>query len=252
MTDVQATLREINGRGEWFHDPDRPDSHNVGPHLIVIDDFYPDPHAIRELALQQEFHHFAPPLASQVGDEVARIYAKQGTLKSTAVVVFGGQKVNHPIYGFRHNPPEVAQLMAKHLGEEIEHDTWEHGGDYWNGAFHLTDEDFEMKATHTHYKAGDVEPYGWSGVLFLSPDAPRRAGTSIWRSLVTGQCISQYGAFFDPDMSKFEMAFLAENRFNRLVLFRENILHRAERGFGTGTDARLTQTFFFRTRPRAA
>jgi hypothetical protein len=39
-----------------------------------------------------------------------------------------------------------------------------------------------------------------------------------------------------------------ENCFNRLVLFRENILHRAEPGFGDSpATGRLTQTFFFRS-----
>jgi len=47
-------------------------------------------------------------------------------------------------------------------------------------------------------------------------------------------------------MSRVKLALMAENRFNRLVLFRENVLHRAEDGFGqTAQNARLTQTFFF-------
>jgi len=33
------------------------------------------------------------------------------------------------------------------------------------------------------------------------------------------------------------------------VLFRENVLHRAEHGFGHGKKARLTQTFFFQAIP---
>ena len=49
------------------------------------------------------------------------------------------------------------------------------------------------------------------------------------------------------DPSEFELAYLAENRFNRAVLFRENVWHRLEHGFGEGTEARLTQTLFFET-----
>jgi hypothetical protein len=47
----------------------------------------------------------------------------------------------------------------------------------------------------------------------------------------------------------FELALVVENRFNRLVLFREHVLHRAEKGFGsTIQDGRMSQTFFFQSR----
>jgi hypothetical protein len=243
-----SSLAELNARTEWFTDATRPAEDNHGPYVIVVDDFYPDPMAIRELALRQRFEQWSPPSPAQVGDELATRYRRgKGTWKSTAVVVFGGQKVRDPFPGWRHNPRELADRLAAVTGEAIVHETWETGGDYWNGAFHLTDGDYEVSAIHHHYKEGDVAPRGWSGVVYMTPDAPPEHGTSIWRNLATGQCVARFGAYFEADVSKFERAFLVENRFNRLVIFRENVLHRGERGFGAGLDARLFQTFFFRT-----
>lgn len=105
-------------------------------------------------------------------------------------------------------------------------------------------------AGDNHYRSGDVFPRGWSGVVYLSPDPQPWSGTSIWRHKDTNTCIASQGIRYyrGPEtLDHFDLAFLVENRYNRLLLFRENILHRVETGFGTGDDARLTQTFFFQT-----
>jgi hypothetical protein len=86
-----------------------------------------------------------------------------------------------------------------------------------------------------------IDGRGRSGLVHLSETPPERSGTSVWCNRETGSCVAPYGKKFDWDVSNFDLAFLVENRFNRLVLFRENVLHRAEQGFGTGLDARLTR-----------
>ena len=76
----------------------------------------------------------------------------------------------------------------------------------------------------------------------------RRSGVRNWRRASTARCVATFGEQFEQDPAQFELAYLIENRFNRAVLFRENVWHRVEHGFGRGENARLTQTFFFEVR----
>lgn len=235
---------------DWFADETRPVAENAGPHLLIVDGFYPDPDAVRTLALGQEFVQYSPPLAEQVGEEQAGSPEFADTTSrwlATALYTYRGEKVAHPVSGFRHHGPEVQARLADVTGAEIEPDSWALGGDGWNGAFHLRTEGKSAVSIHHHYRDGDVAPKGWSGLVYLSPDAPSDAGTSIWRHKGTGKCIAPKGAVYERDESAFEKVYTVECRFNRLVLFRENVLHRAEHGFGEYKSARLTQTFFFRT-----
>jgi hypothetical protein len=250
----------LNAHPDLFTDPARSSGDNRGPFLIVRDDFYADPEAIRRTALAQEFFQYSPPLAEQVGAEVARQYAvrcpdTRPAWLSSSLLRYRGREVLHPQPGYRHAPPAVRESLALLLGENVPPATWDEMGDWWNGAFHVMYEPWVLGrgAIHHHYKDGDVAPRGWSGLVYLTPDAPPDAGTTIWREKATGKCVASKGATFADDGSRFELALRVENRFNRLVLFRENVLHRAERGFGTTNDTgRLTQTFFFRAEPRHA
>lgn len=249
VTPLYSSIEELNADASAFHDPSRPDCENQGPFLVVRDGFYPEPLAIRRLALQQEYFQYSPPLPEQVGEEVAAQHSDiSPAWFSSSLLRFVGQTVADPQPGFRYAPPEVRQSMAQVTGDDVTVDTWDEMGDWWNGAFHILFETWirGKGAIHHHYKEGDVAPRGWSGVVYLTPDAPPDVGTTIWREKASGRCVASKGAKFEHDAEKFELALLVENRFNRLVLFRENVLHRAEHGFGmTPETARLTQTFFF-------
>ena len=243
-----ASLDELNAQTRWFQDPSRPAQ--SGPFVIVVDDFYPDPHAVRALALEAEYVQYSPPLVEQVGEaRAAGFEGQKPSWFTSALRVYHGMPVKKPLRGFRYDPPWLKGRIARIIKEEIALDTWEDGGDGWNGAFQLLNAawDEQRGTVHHHYKEGDVAPHGWSGVVYLSPDAPSTSGTSIWREKKSGLCIAPLGSVFRPDFENFDVACLVENKFNRLVLFRENVLHRAGPGFGNGKDARLTQTFFFRT-----
>jgi hypothetical protein len=247
MEPLVATPDELNARREWFEDPAR--AAEDGPFVVVQDDFHPDPSKIRELALQQRFLQYSPPLAEQVGEEVARQHPDpRPAYFSSALLRYWGVVVRTPQPGFRYAPPELRDRIAVLLGEKVRADTWEEMGDWWNGAFHVKLANWvrNRSAIHHHFKAGDVTPRGWSGLVYLSPEAPRDSGTTIWRERRTGLCVAGEGAKFSRNVGDFELALRVENRFNRLVLFRENVLHRSERGFGTSIgNGRLTQTFFF-------
>jgi hypothetical protein len=248
------TLTDADLPSAWFHDDARPPEDNRGPHVLIVDDFYPDPDRVRALGLSHEFVQFTPPLAEQVGAETASLpefESIQGTWRSTALLRFRGRKVDRPFLGFRHNPESLRQTLEGLTGESIRTESWELGGDGWNGAFHLRDGGHTKASIHHHYKEGDVHPRGWSGLVYLTPDPPEDSGTSFWRDKESGKCIARAGVVATKDFDRFERVFASENRYNRLVLFRENVLHRAEPGFGRNEGARLTQTFFFISRPRS-
>lgn len=242
-----ASANELNAHAELFRDPGRSDEENEGPFLIVHDDFYPDPMEVRRLALAQTFYQYSPPLREQVGEAVAARFADpRPAWVSSSLLRYHGETVAHPQPGYRHASPDVRRAMADLLGEDVTAETWDEMGDWWNGAFHIQYDAWNRGSIHHHFKEGDVAPRGWSGVVYLCPDAPPEAGTTIWRDKTTGRCIASSGALFEKDPARFELALLVENQFNRLVLFRENVLHRAEPGFGTTPETgRMTQTFFF-------
>lgn len=242
-------VEELTARGELFVDSDRPATENKGPHLIVVDNFYPDPARIRATALAQEFFQYSPPLDSQVGQAIASQFTDTDPhWFATCLHRYHGEPVNNPQSGLRYAGEEVREKLEKLLGEQIDHATWPSLGDGWNGAFHV-----QLKgrasanwSIHHHYKEGDVYPHGWSGLVYLSPGAPETAGTSIWLDKKSGRCIAQAGVIFTKEFSRFEKLLTITNKFNRLILFRENVLHRAEPGFGDCLEnGRLTQTFFF-------
>jgi hypothetical protein len=241
------SLDELNGMTDWFADSTRSVSDNTGPFVVVKDYFYRNPEEIRALALRQEFVQYSPPLPEQVGEELAAQYSDNARVLSTSLYSFTGKRVLHPVEGFRYNSQWLRLKLSRLLNETISTGSWKWGGDWWNGAFHLRERGESLSSIHHHYKKGDVEPRGWSGVVYLSPDGETRSGTSVWRSRTTRLCVAGYGSEFHSDVANFDLAYLVENRFNRLVLFRENVLHRAERGFGLGKDSRLVQTFFFST-----
>jgi hypothetical protein len=249
VSPLTTSVEELNAMADWFFDPLRSEAENKRPFVIIVDDFYDEPDAVRDLALRQDFVQYSPPSIEQVGQDIANQFQElRGTWLSTALFVFMGQAVRRPIDGFAYRPMSLLDRLTDVVGERILLDTWESGGDGWNGVFHLIGDDWAVGRgnIHHHYKSGDVDR-GWSGLVYLSPDATPSAGTSIWRDRHTGGCVAAYGAKFESDENHFEMALLLENRYNRLVLFRESVLHRVEHGFGCGKSSRLTQTFFFRT-----
>jgi hypothetical protein len=252
---LASSVDDLNRHPEWFRDPSRSDEDNAGPAVIVRDDFYDDPMRIREILLAMEYRPYLAPSPQIVGADTCALFAGQPVAWSSSVIeVFRGQPVRNPHKGKRYNPSEIRERIAAVLppGEDIARETWDTLGDGWNGAGHLMNANWKtgQGSIHTHYKKGDVAPRGWSGVVYLSPDAPPSSGTSVWREKKTGACVAAFGVKFDTAVEGFELAALVENRFNRLVLFRENVLHRAEHGFGEGNAARLTQTFFFNSRRR--
>ncbi len=235
---------------DLFVDPER--ETDPGPYFVVVDDFFPDPYAVRKAALDSDFVLFSPPTAEQVGEEIAAANRDpDATWVATSLLRFEGVPVNFPQPSPHEIPDDVTKRLGEVVGAKILKDEVGTVGDGWHGAFHsITNPEWPTRpsrgAVHHHYKEGDLPGRGWSGIAYLSPDAPPSAGTSLWKSHATGKCVAAYGIRFTHDYSRFSHVLTVENKFNRLVLFRENVLHRVEHGFGsTLEDGRLTQSYSF-------
>ncbi len=251
---MKTSLAELLAHTAWFHDAARSARDNAGPHIICIDDFYENPDAVRAHALEQTYVQYSPPDAAQVGPELAaaaQFDGVTGNIVTTALLSFRGLKVRNPVPGYRYNPPWLKARFEKITGSPIEEEDWEPGGDWWNGAFNLREDGTDKLDTiHHHYHPTANGERGWNGVVYLSPDAPAsaRAGTTFWRDKASGRCIAGHGELFSLDRDKYECVLFVEYVYNRLIMFRENVLHKVEGGFGRGKAARLTHSFFFRVR----
>lgn len=179
--------------------------------VIIVDDFLVNPHEVRDHALSLNFAEYG----------------------------------NYP--GSRTEPDynesvmtTIANILRPHAGEVTE----------FNGT--------QYQLTTAHMKSwvhADVNNT-WAGVLFLTPDAPLESGTGLYRHKDTG--VSTY-PHNNPslanvlendgsDYTKWELADVISNKFNRLVLYRGDLFHSSQQYFGHGLhDGRLFQTFFIST-----
>ncbi|AXV84033.1 DUF6445 family protein [Ralstonia solanacearum] len=120
--------------------------------------------------------------------------------------------------------------------------------DTYNGAFQ-----FSIEHDRTWVHADHTTT--WSGVLYLTPNAPSNAGTAFFRHRGTGLDIYPDDASLrrrcDDDASIWERWSITDqiaNRFNRLILFRGKRFHCSQGHFGDCKEnGRLFQTFFFNT-----
>jgi hypothetical protein len=179
------------------------------PSVVVVDDVYADPHAVRAFALSQEFR--AHPE-----------YHRGERTEQTFLF------------------PGIKELFERALlGRRICEKDWHAMGT--NGCFQW------CKAGDSIVYHADMQQM--AGVIFLTPDAPPECGTSLFRSRGPCHARRAAPGVFDGgflDASRFERVDAVGNVFNRLVLFDAQLLHAASQYFGTdATNGRLFQMFFF-------
>ena len=88
-----------------------------------------------------------------------------------------------------------------------------------------------------------------SSDLYLHPNPPAGSGTEFWAHNGSRRKLS--GEDPAPNAEGWQQTDYIENVFNRLVLYRGNMYHKAGRYFGEKDrieTQRLTQTFFFGVR----
>ena len=96
------------------------------------------------------------------------------------------------------------------------------------------------------------DPTEWTGILYLTPNAPASAGTAVYRHKKTGVYIHTSENSIDDDYEAWEIIAFVGNLYNRLAIIKGHMYHRSlVSGFGSDKySGRLTQTFFFSTTPK--
>lgn len=182
--------------------------------FIIIDDFLEDPDTVRKSAIQRDFYRSGP----------------WPGFRST---------YTDPDYN-----DDMKKKFEKIINSKIIH--WQHHKDgipFDTGCFQLC---LENSKTWIH---GDECEY--TGILFLTPDAPCESGTAIYRHKPTGvfEKNKNNAVENDTDEKSWEIISYAGNVYNRLLILRGCQYHSSLMpGFGQDKyNGRLTQNFFFNT-----
>lgn len=192
--------------------------------IIVINNFYEDPYAVREQALNMGLYNFVSDIPGQRSAGVPMEQSLQ--LKSKFENILDTSISNWNSFTGNHGRTEKM-----------------------NTCFQLVT---EGDRTWTHH-----DDTSWAAVLYLTPDPNPDSGTGLFTHMSTG--ISEWNTN-DPatdfnqhndrfDDSKWRCNLEVKNQFNRLVLYRGTLYHRSMvPGFGNNyLNGRLTQVFFFDT-----
>ncbi|MCH8808234.1 MAG: hypothetical protein IH993_00145 [Proteobacteria bacterium] len=200
--------------------------------LIVIDDFYPDPEAVRQTALGYAYPEGSGPRT------------------------FPGRNSRQ-----KHLPQAMDQAVSQVIGARVAGDP---NPETTHGKFRIT-----LAAEKSRYLVhADPTLLDWVGVIYLNLPAQCRGGTAFFRHkglnsdrtpmsqeelaaygpASVGELLSQDGN--DPD--KWLHLMTVPMRFNRLILYRPWSWHSAGAAFGTSLeDGRLIQLVAFQTQPGA-
>lgn len=198
----------------------------VNKDIIVINNFYEDPDAIRNIALNMGIFPFVGGYPGQRSNGIPKELSLK--LKTRFEEILGV-------------PITRWETFAGQPGEKY----------YMNTCFQLITGD-DQSWVHK-------DSAGWAGVVYLNPDPNPDSGTGLFTHIETG--ISEWKAD-DPstdlykthepdlyDITKWRCNLEVKNQYNRLILYKGSLYHRSMvPGFGRNyIDGRLTQVFFFNT-----
>ncbi len=196
---------------------------------LIIDDFYDDPHAVRNAALHTDYARMADD-ANYPGDNSAEVFEMEGLNELVS------QLVREPVMGV----PGTAHCR-----------------------FRIATAGAESRARLRIHVDGDSY---WAGIVYLSLPGHCQGGTEFYRHKEMGTDrapiydseAAQFGARScaqftkqvigrdSRDASKWEHVMTVPMRFNRCVLFRPWFWHTSGESFGDrGENARIVQLFFF-------
>jgi hypothetical protein len=186
--------------------------------IIVIDDFFDDPIAVREDALSKRFDF----LGNYPGMRTAGVDDEQ--------LDFLKQKFENILNC------KINQWSSFQTGKDI-----------MNTCFQLC---LEYDASWVHHDGTH-----WAGIAYLTPDADPDSGTGFFRHIPTNifrwdRTDQQTDINFNAELRNpedWQCHAEVKNIFNRLVLYRGELYHRSMKsGFGRNyIQGRLTQVFFF-------
>jgi hypothetical protein len=217
---------------------------------IVIEAFYDEPDRVREYALRQPYYTpYEDP------DEV-----ESGRVKATWWASHFRPADECPFK----SSTALVQALEEAVGESIDLDHWRapfpvdgrskplptNGERYscvWNCCFHFKPDNQQRVGDGVHNHVVDswnaVGRDGWAGIIYLNPAAPLDGGLHLWRN------VDQASQFdWMTPAKNWERVDSFGNVFNRLILVRGDVPHSGAAGWGMrAAEARLYQTFFFRT-----
>lgn len=200
-------------RTNWFG------VNNYNKRCWVVDNFYSDPDAVRNFALEQKYF----PGEGAVGHRTRKQYFFEGVKEA------------------------FEEIMGKKIKTEGSH-SW-----YWpgvNGRFQYC-EAGTIRVYHC-----DEQQY--AAVIYLTPNAPPQCGTTFFRHKDTkkrhaseidwgngeGALVFPGNTFLDP--TPYESVDVVGNVYNRLVIFDGGMIHSASEYFGHNMNTcRLHHMFFF-------
>ena len=189
--------------------------------LFVVDNFYADPHAVREFALQQTYF----PGEGAVGHRTRKQFLFNG-LRESFESIIGVKILDHTNDGFGWNDEGI------------------------NGRFQYC-----PAGTPSVFHCDSQK---WGGMLYLTPGAPYQCGTTLYANKQT-RARTYYDQGWNAawinvpgdchlDGTPFEPVDVLGNVYNRLVIFDASCIHSASQYFGTNANnSRLWQMFFFDT-----
>lgn len=196
--------------------------------LIVIDNFYQDPHAVRQMAMNSEYH---PP--SMVG-EIQQNFSGRLSLQN-------------------YHPNGLSQYVSRLLGKHVRaipkirhgYFRYELPGDLpYTTLIHNDEERDDQGRVAIHY----------SLVVYLTESAPdpNKNGTLFFRhkKLQCNRVSDESASLLSiEDMDKLEqwdVDSVVSFSWNKAVLFDSTLFHAPGAGFGTNKeDARCVQVFYF-------
>jgi hypothetical protein len=221
--------------------------------IIVVEDFYQDPDVVREYALRQQYY-----FPYQADDDV-----KSRRKRFSWMTSWFREATKCP---FKSSRQLLARLEAI-TGESIDIDHWnlsfpiDNEGKaadshlstphscFWNCCFHMKPLNNQPLGEGVHNHVTDrwnsVGEDGWTGLVYLSREAPVSGGLKLWRNRDPSRNFD-----WMTSRENWELIDDLGNIYNRLLLCRGNLPHSGAAGWGDRLEnGRFYQTFFFRQKP---
>lgn len=200
----------------------------LNPDILVVDNFYDDPHAIRQLALASDYYDYGYSNGFKDGSGP-----------------FPGKMSKEKIVP-KFLDSTLSKMVNKHLYPRNQSD---------HGYFRVTTlSDPYNEIIHSDSKISDEPDIKYVGIVYLSLDEHSKqiTGTTLYRHIPTNSesCIDSAhqlklinsNAF--NDISQWESTFVCKFKFNRLFIYPPHKFHLIGQSFGdTKENGRLIQLF---------
>lgn len=222
--------------------------------VIVIENFYDNPHLIRDYAINQltnNYYDSYPRSNIRMWNTSKWMPANECPFKSSKNLIeklefYTGEKID--IDQWNADFPIDWPIYPDHIKRKEYEELAEQGkiSCKWNCSFHLKLEvgaPTQKTSIHTH--AGvlwdDVKDYGWAGIIYLNPNMKEDVGLYTWKNKLGKDYRYMSSA------EEWQREDIYAPVFNRLVLIRGKKPHSGADGYSNDpATGRLFQTLFFR------